>query len=1236
MNPLSPASTPVPRLDQKSMIRRIIPGIVSKAVSRAVSRVVFRTTGAILASALSGAVIAALVAPAALQAQAARPGLISQAVNESERVTLAGNTHPLATRAADRGVVPPSTPADRMLLLLRRSQENELTLRSTIEALHNPNSPSFHKWLTPVQFGAQFGAADSDIAAVTAWLQAHGFKVQGATAGRSAIEFSGTAGQVQEAFHTAIHTYQVDGEMHHANASDPQIPAALAPVVAGISTLNDFHPRAAAKKGPRGIYDLNAKKASPALTSSGTLGDFLYVGPADAATIYNSPIKALNPAATGATVDGSGATIAIIGDSNIAISQNANYRKLFGLAAKAPTVIVDGGVTPGINGDAVEAYLDTEVANGIAPGAKVYFYTAADTAVDYGLDLAILRAVNDNIADVLSLSFGQCEGSLGTSGNQFYESTWEQAAAQGISVTVSTGDSGSAGCDNENTQTVATFGLQVNGLASTAFNIAVGGTDFAPLAGPDGSGKDFTKYVSPANDPKTLRSALGYISEVPWNDSIASFPPGTIGTTIPFPDPNMNIVAAGGGFSNCSDGGLNGSGGLDCRSGYPKPSWQSAPGVPADHARDLPDVSLFAANGLYYAAWGICTDQDTDAAGNPVHDCTPGSDGLPPNQFYVYGVGGTSASAPAFAGILALVKQSTGERQGQADYVLYNLARNAPSIFHDVTTGNNAVPCQVGSLNCGANTVGANLLTGYNAQAGFDRASGLGSVDVSALISNWSSAGLASTTTQLAIAPTSVQHGLPVSVTATVTSAGGTPAGDVALTGSANPPSVPLARSIGTFPLSASGVAQESLNNLPGGSYKVTASYGGSAEFSQSVSAPVSVDITAEPSKTQIFVSAFNPVSGQQLNSDIPYGFYQGFSARPYGVNSPVVGGVPQPDGIATGTVAFSANAVNLGTIPLGSNGLAEVIGQMLSPGNYTLKAAYSGDPSFEPNVHTQPLTVVKGSTSLKMTASATRNTGKPITFTVALTTLSVGAAPTGTVALMSGTTVLAQTALVGTAATGTDLAAGTATIVTANLSNITSEVRAVYLGDANYGASTSNQIVVQGRPYFSLSNAALSLSSEHSTGAVVVPVTSKGGYAGTVKLTCVLVSGTASKAPPQCGWNPGSISVKADGVVGPVLLIYGAGTKLPSGITAGSNAKWMGTGGAILAACLLFGIPARRRGWRAMLAAVLLLVAVGGFSACVSTPKTISAGDYTFQVTGTDSSDATLTSSATVTVRVL
>jgi hypothetical protein len=1218
------------------------------------SRPAFLSRHRVVNGLMSCLIVSLLLGSSTMNAQSSRPGLISQAVIASDRVALPAVSHPSASTGVDRGAVAASLPADRMLLLLKRSPEQERALRIAIEAQHDKNSPQFHKWLTPAQFGAQWGAVDSDVAAVTAWLQSQGFTVKGLTAGRTAIEFSGTVGQVQQAFQTEIHAYQLIGEsdaVHHAAVTAPQIPRALAPVVAGVSMLNDFKPRSTAIKGPRGVYDQSTQKAHlaansfvrPELTASTEYGPYLYVGPSDAATIYNMPNKALNPAATGTTYDGTGATIGIVGDSNISLDQLANYRRIFGLAANPPTVIIDGGTDPGENADAVEAYLDTEVANGIAPNAKVYFYTAADTNLDYGLNLAMLRAVNDNLVDVLNVSFGECEAGLSYTGNVFYEALWEQAAAQGISVTVSSGDSGSAGCDDPNKETAAIYGLQVNGIASTPYDIAVGGTDFAALLGPDGSGANFTNYVSTTSAAGTLRSAKSYIPEVPWDNGNSVFPPGPVSTYSPFTAYSNSIVAGGGGESNCSAGYISGAS-LVCNGAYQKPSWQAGTGVPATYGRDLPDVSLFAANGLFSASWAICTDQDTDANGNPITDCTPGSDGLPTNEFNIYGVGGTSASAPAFAGILALIRQATGERQGQADYALYNIARTVPSAFHDTTTGNNSVPCTAGTTNCEANSTGAYVLTGYNAGKGYDEATGLGSVDASALISNWASAGLSSTTTTLSIAPVSFEHGTVVDLNATVTSGAGTPTGNVAVAATANPPSFPLGVSIGTYPLQSGGSTGDlSLNYLPGGTYQAVATYGGSEAFSQSSSAPVSVSVTPESSATLITYPAYNPTTSALAPAGtIPYGYFVNLTAQPYGKHSPIVNGAVVPDGVATGNVAFFDGGTTIETDTLSSLGYAVAIGHYLTGGNHVLGVQYSGDPSFLPSLTKQTVTVTKAVTGLTMTASATKFTGKPIVFTVNLTTQSAGIAPTGTVALETGSTILTTAPLVGVDPTASTVASGSATISFSTYpSGVTEEIHAVYLGDTNYAPSTSNNVSVEGGPTFTLSSITLVLPNEYSTGAGQIVATSKGGYTGTINYSCVITEAPSGSTAPLCAMNPKTEVLAADGVINNVILIFGQKSKLPPGITLGSNqpspgtALWLSAGGATLACCLFFGIPARKRSWKALLSMILLFASIAGVSGCTKRDPFITAGQYTYLVTGTDSQNSQLTTTATVNVLV-
>jgi subtilase family serine protease len=403
---------------------------------------------------------------------------------------LNGNTHPLAQPRFDVGAAQLSLPADRMLLILKRSAQQEADLKQFLATLQDPRSPNYRKYLTPEQFGQRYGVADSDVAAVTSWLKTEGFVVNKVNKARTVVEFSGNAGEIQSAFRTSIHSYEINGAKHYANATNPKIPAALAPVISGILGLNDFRPKPYTTPGPAAKYDPATKRFKPQLTATTASGDILLVVPADAATIYNSPSSTLNlnfgnSANPGnlcgnapGVCDGTGATIGIVGDSNINIADDANYRALFlpGLPANPVNVIVDG-IDPGITGDSDEALLDTQIAGGLAPGATIDLYVSADTTLQSGLFLAIQRAINDNVVDILNVSFGNCEFSLGNN-NQTLSAFWQQAAAQGITVTVATGDNGSAGCDDPSVDTTATDGLAVNGFASTPYDVAVGGTDF--------------------------------------------------------------------------------------------------------------------------------------------------------------------------------------------------------------------------------------------------------------------------------------------------------------------------------------------------------------------------------------------------------------------------------------------------------------------------------------------------------------------------------------------------------------------------------------------------------------------------------------------------------------------------------------------------------------------------------------------------------------------------------------
>src|SRR5208283_2303331 len=394
------------------------------------------------------------------------------------------------------------------------------------------------------------------------------------------------AGQVQKAFGVEIHKFEVAGRSYVANVQNPQIPAALAPVVAGIVSLNNF-PRASharilgvARRIP-GKVGLQPFFTFPSPNGN---GKFYGLAPGDFATIYNS--KSLIASGN----DGTGQTIAIVGETNINVQDITNFRSTFGLPATftASDVILNGE-DPGITSEdeESEADLDVEWSGAVAPGATVKLVVSASTPASAGVDLSALYIIEHNLAGVMSESYGECEQNLGTAGNAFYNSLWEQAAAQGITAVVSAGDAGSAACDDFNTETVATKGLAVSGLSGTPFNVSVGGTDFDERANP-------SLYWSITNISTTGASALSYIPEIPWTQNCAQL--GLTGCGASATSGSVNIVAGGGGASSV----------------YPKPFWQmGVAGMPNDNHRDQPDISLFASPGFNGTGYVICQSDHT-------------------------------------------------------------------------------------------------------------------------------------------------------------------------------------------------------------------------------------------------------------------------------------------------------------------------------------------------------------------------------------------------------------------------------------------------------------------------------------------------------------------------------------------------------------------------------------------------------------------------------------------------
>jgi subtilase family serine protease len=703
--------------------------------------------------------------------------LIRSPVDESDRVTLGGNTPPSATIGArDQGAVDDALPFEHLLLVLKRDAATEGALQARILALHAPGSSEFHHWLTAEQVGAQFGANPQDVAVLEQWLTSHGFAVNRLYKSGLVLDFSGTAAQIRETFHTEIHRLQMaSGEKHLANVSDPQIPAALAAAVVGVH-LHDFFARPRHSAMHPMHYDHAAQRWNPQFTLPFQGSDLFVVAPYDFATIYN-----LLPLWR-AGITGKGITIATVEDSNLKHPGDwSTFRKTFGLEDfKQATFeqVYPACPNPGQNGDEIEAALDVEWASAAAPDAHIVLSACGNTAVTSGLDLAILNLLETSPPDIISDSYGLCETITGQTEVALENFEAELATLEGVTFFIAQGDTGADECAPVESTNYSTLGINSGDNTASAFAVDVGGTDFMAQFNADTGGQPISAYWSAQNNPKTLASALSYIPEIPWNDGCTSqliYSDPTIATGF-----SQSFGAKG--FCNSENGQQNflidvgGSGGPStcftgtpsipgvvsgtC-TGNPKPFYQYlVPGMPMDGLRDQPDVSLFAGNGVWGSFLVECLS-DKQQGGTA---CTPSNDAI------FLGGGGTSFASPAMAGILALIEQFHG-RQGDANFVLYALAAEqflspqasgcnasrsdgqlpaSNCVFNDITRGDMDIPCGQNSdghfYDChgaSASLIGE-LSTSdsqnepaYRAGRGYDLATGLGSVNATNLFNVW-------------------------------------------------------------------------------------------------------------------------------------------------------------------------------------------------------------------------------------------------------------------------------------------------------------------------------------------------------------------------------------------------------------------------------------------------------------------------------------------------------------------
>jgi len=1197
-------------------------------------------------------------------------------IDESDRITLKGNTHPAARAANDRGRVSPTLAMTDLILVLSRDSVQQAAFDKFVGNLYNPDSPDFHQWLTPQQVGADFGPSETDVATIANWLTGHGFTVSEVSNDRLSIRFNGTAALVESAFHTEIHNLSVHGVAHIANMSDPEIPAALASVVVGVKALHNFFPRpehhlgsAVERDSATGMWkrlsapitarpDQRGAGAHPAASAvPGMLarpeasahpefgisvgGTYPYldedVGPYDFATIYNIlPLwNASSP------IDGAGQTIAIAGTSDIEVGQAttetgasgandiATFRTFFGLptgnAANTPMRISGNSQPLTVCSSALEIYcsvddlientLDVEWSGSVARNAQIVLvasYPASTT--DDNLYDSESYIVNNLTARIMNVSYGECEQANGTAGNVQYYDLWQTAAAEGISVFVAAGDSGSASCDQGGDAAglpyPAEFGLNVSGLASTPYNTAVGGTDFnwCPLDTAFNTICTASPYWNASNSSGTNFNAKGYVPETPWNEScanpltttfLADFANVEYGLTSGVSDTEdacnflvayssgvgglgqidygilslVDTVGGSGGASGCVVNGTTSTSTTlgACTTGATSTGATTNPDTNAAQASltvvnngwpkpswqtnaAIPGLPSDGVRDLpdvsFFASDGLVSSSAYLICVSDVAPCSYSTKSEPTAQE----VGGTSVATPAMAGVMALINQKAGAAQGLATPGLYALAAKqtySNCSAESATTGNG---CMFNDIDSGTNA-------------------------------------------------------MPCDYDAYVT----TPSPNCTILHSGDYVGILPGYSGVKGYDQATGLGSLNVTNVVNGWVTVAAG-----------SAAATLTVTPTPTTLPISEDLVVVVA----------------AAGPKG-NVTSAGKAVLP----TGSVKLTAGTYTSSSEALGSDGTATFIvpSDSLSIGGNTIQASYTGDVLYGAATGSAQVT---GTTAALLTpvvavtpAATGVNTGASLTVVAAIT--GTGATPSGTVTLTGG----------GYSSGQQTLSAGGYTFkIPANtLANGADTLTLAYFGDANYIAADGTAVVTVGESTFSLAATAPAAIAPGATATSTITVTAVAGYTGTVTLTC---QEEADSSPTTGDGATCSIPTGVVAMGGTVVATVNTSAPVSAALrypkVHGNGRGWEGAGGgAVLALVLFFGIPARRRSWRAMLGMVMLMAALGTMAACgggssngggggggTSDPGTV-AGTYTFTVVATGSPSVTPTVQTTFTVTV-
>ena len=1174
--------------------------------------------------------------------------------------TLIAGVHPLAVSRNDIGPVSGNRVFHRMVLLLQRSAAQQADLTQLLRDQQDPKSPQYRRWLTPAEFGRRFGPSDNDLAKIVAWLQSQGFSVEKPSNGRQFLFFTGTSAQVQTAFQTQMHRYSVNGKTYIANATPASIPSALAPDVATLASLNNFK--------------LLLPQSYPAAKPQILIGQDIFTGPADLDAIYNAaPLQT-------AGIEGQGESIALIEESNINLQDLTDFRNVTGLPAANVNVIVNGPDPGLLAGDfeEFEAISDVEYAGAMAPDATLNFIVSASTEFVQGIDLSTVYAVDYDVSPVTSMSYGGCEtlnDAYSPGLTQLFADAYEQGAAEGISMFVSSGDNGGDDCWD------FSAGYGVNAIGDSPWNVSAGGTEFVM--------PDPYVYFPPTSN----YTASGYIPESTWND-----------------------------YENPYDGRpLAGNGGVSID--FTKPSWQTGPGVPQDGQRDTPDVSLLAGDNLAYltcerdlglncangigggvigtslaspnwAAIQALVDQKNNllggagnpnptyyqlaaSANSPFHDITVGDTKVPdPSGNLVGYAAGPGYDLATGLGSVDVNKLATGWMPPTGSgAVTVTLTTDVKAIIHgdpltaSVTVASTASGTPTGDVVLLAGSEAVALLTlqsgaqsftfgpisgvelpggAYNLTARYEGDSNFAPATSSAVALTVNPEQ--TTTAGFSNALSAIPYGTPVVLSAEST-------GNNSGTSYAVP---------GTYSFSEKGVTLGNATIARAGESFAYLDIDAFANLTLSgsqtlVAGTHAIVANSPPASSSFLASSFTPVAvtvtpGSVLVSLVPDHTTPAVNSTVnlyasvinlWGQNSGVYAPVP-----VTGKVDFydftASPAVKLGTVTLpvtpDTSGAFDVTlpYQFTTAGVHVLQAEYDGDANDMPNssgsvdVNVGGATA-KASTTTKISTSLVGGgyalAQQPVTITATVTGDSAGATPTGSVTFTDTAANNGVGASIGMA----PVTNGTATLTVNTLAAGRHFIIASYPGDANFAPSASQSIdAIVGDFTLTAAPSSATVVAGQSSSAITLSYAGSADFttfpSGAVFNSGVTLACSGLPSGAACSFSAAAISptTSSNGTTSgtAMVTISTTGPTLTKASLAPPRKPWRLAAPISIAGLLALGLPfifRRRRIFTTLLGLVFLAAALS-LGACGS-----SGGQYNISAPGTAAGASNVTITATV-----